>query len=140
MHSKGGLLSTDAPKPLPTNWPAPVVTTAVATYRKVTSVVFLSQRSGVSVRGGLQEHAAAYKSCQVHTSLAGWWSIFGLLWTPMVLMQNKKTFRSVETLLASGKANVSWYADPSRKFDERFWDGDSWTDRVRSASSDTPPS
>lgn len=140
MLQKGGILSTDSPDAQPANWPPPSVNSAVATYRKVSSFLFISQRRGVTVRGGLDEHTRVYKECQTHTALAGWWSIFGLLWTPMALTQNKKTFRSVETALASGAPTAAWLKDPSGKFEERYWDGQHWTDRVRSTTSDTPPS
>jgi len=124
--------------PLAGGWPAPRATVATGSYSKVTSFIIVSQRARVKVTGTLDAHRMAYKAAQLHTSLAGWWGIpFGLYWTPMSLTSNRKMFKSIEQLLATGTPKAAWMKDPSGKFDERFWDGQRWTDRVRSATSDT---
>jgi len=133
-------MTQDSPSSNLLNWPAPRVTVAIATYRKVTSVVFFSQRTGVKVTGGMDAHLKAYKAAQRHTAIFGWWGIpFGLIWTPMTLFNNKKMLRSVQALLASGNPKAAWMKDPSGKFEERYWDGQAWTDQVRSTTSDAPP-
>lgn len=122
-----------------TSWPAPRVTIARASYRKVTSMLILCVRRGTVVVGDVEAHRKAYKEAQLYCATIGWWSIFGLIWTPLSLAQNSKTFKSVEAILGSGSSAAQWFKDPSGKFDERYWDGQKWTDQVRSAMSDTPP-
>ena len=120
-------------------WPVPQVTEVVAVYRKITSVIFFSQRSGARQSGGLGAHYAAYRKAQRHTLLLGWWGIpFGLLWTPLTLWDNKKTLRGAMAILSKGVAGPSWLSDPSGKYSERFWNGQAWTDQVRSTSTDLP--
>jgi hypothetical protein len=125
----------------PSSWPAPRVTSAVASYRKVTSFVLLSQRSSVRVSGDAAAHDRAYRAAQRHTSMAGWWGVpFGVMWTPVALAANRKTRRSVDEVLGAVAQKPAWFKDPSGKPGERYWDGSQWTEQVRITTTDAPPS
>jgi hypothetical protein len=134
------LVASDSSDQNDRRWPSPQVTVAIGTYRRVTSFVIVSQRSGTKVTGNLETHRKACKAAQTHTALAGWWGLpFGIIWTIAALTSNSKMLKSVEALLTSGTRKAAWLADPSGKFEERYWDGEQWTDQVRSATSDSPP-
>lgn len=69
---------------------------------KVTSIVFFTRRSAVAYTGNLAELEAIYHKVLVHNLLAGWWGIpFGIVWTPMVLIANRKAMAKVRAVAVS---------------------------------------
>lgn len=76
---------------------------AGARYRlqisKVTSVVFFTRRVTLNLTGTLSELEAAYRKVLRHNLLAGWWGFpFGVVWTPMVLVRNRKALAKLHEL------------------------------------------
>jgi hypothetical protein len=119
------------------NWPAPTVTSAAVSYYRVTSVVIYTNRMPVRVIGDLKRHQEEYRKAQLWTALLGWWGFpFGIIWTMSSLVKNSNQLKSVKELLTSGKKGAGWLPDPSGKYEERYWDGLSWSDKVRSAEVD----
>jgi len=72
------------------SWATPSVGLATGTYTKVTSVIIYSLSQRNRVTGNLATHEAAFKSAQTHSSILGWWSIFGVFRTPEALARNTK--------------------------------------------------
>jgi len=119
------------------SWPAPSVTAAVVSYYRVTSFIIYTNRTPVRVTGDLKKHQDEYRKAQLWTALLGWWGFpAGIIWTISSLVRNTNQLKSVKELLASGKKGAGWLPDPSGKFEERYWDGLSWSDKVRSAEVD----
>jgi hypothetical protein len=69
---------------------------------RVTSFIFMTQWSTTTCTGDLARLEAAARSARVHNLLLGWWSITGLIRTPMALAQNASAIRRVRDLV-SGK-------------------------------------
>lgn len=65
---------------------------------KVTSFVVICYRQTVAYTGTFDELAASYKKVLRHNVLFGWWSIFGLVWTPMKLSANATAFRQLRQI------------------------------------------
>jgi hypothetical protein len=58
---------------------------------KVTSLGVFTRRSSTAYTGSLAELETIYRKVLHHNLLAGWWGIpFGVVWTPMVLMANRR--------------------------------------------------
>ena len=104
----------------------------------ITSVLLISFRRRKSMRGTPQELEAFYNRILTRNLALGWWSIFGIIWTPMSLSQNSKARAKLRNLVTTG-AKPDWYKDPSGRHGSRYWDGARWTDQVRDVEASTDP-
>jgi len=130
-----------------TNTPSPAVNELLATLPpppalwrlslvQVTGVLYFAFRKTRTVAGTMEECEALYKKVLTHNLLAGWWSIFGLLWNAAALSTNRQSLQRLHDLEAEGRRAPDWHPDPTGRHAERYWDGLRWTDQVRSQASD----
>jgi hypothetical protein len=69
----------------------------------VTSIIVMTRRSTQTVTGTLTELEARYRKVAAHNLALGWWGIpFGIVWTPMALVQNARALRKLRQLAGQG--------------------------------------
>jgi hypothetical protein len=96
-------------------------------------------RQGATARSGSLEELEAFASeIRRKNLLLGWWGLVALFWNVRALRRNGKALKKLRELAASGNAGEGWYPDPVGKHGARWWDGSTWTDRVRDEASDPP--
>ena len=71
---------------------------------KVTSLVLLSTRKVHHQRGSLVDLESFYDSVRTHNLARGWWSLFGLIWTPRALNSNRRAMDAVASRARTGRA------------------------------------
>jgi hypothetical protein len=102
-------------------------------------MLYFTRRNVRASAGSLEELQAFARKIRNHNLLCGWWGLpFGLVYTPMALRANGRALKQLRDLAASGNAGEGWYPDPVGKHGARWWDGSTWTDRVRDEASDPP--
>ncbi len=107
------------------------------TVVQVTSALVVTFRRGKPKVGSLKELESFYRGVLIYNLLLGWWGFpFGLIWTPVALVRNRKAISTLRGLAESGAAAPGWYSDPTGRHVARFWDGNVWTDQVRQTSTD----
>jgi hypothetical protein len=81
-----------------------------------------------------------YRRVLPHNLSLGWWGVpFGLVWTPMALVQNSRARSRLAGLMSGIGAAPGWYQDPTGHHHTRYWDGRRWTDRVGGTQVSTDP-
>jgi hypothetical protein len=76
----------------------------------------------------------------VHNLCLGWWGFpFGLIWTPVALVQNARARSKLSGLITGALAEPGWYKDPTGHHQTRYWDGTRWTDQVGDTRVSTDP-
>ncbi len=71
---------------------------------KVTSMIIFTRKATVTFTGTYRDLETSYRNVLVYNLLLGWWGIpFGVIWTPIVLAQNRAAFKKLREL-AAGKA------------------------------------
>jgi hypothetical protein len=111
------------------------------TLIEVTSVlvVTIRQRRRVSA-SSFEELHRFYRSVLVHNLCLGWWGFpFGLIWTPVAIVQNARARSKLSGLMSEGAADPGWYKDPTGHHQTRYWDGTKWTDQVSDTQVSTDP-
>jgi len=110
---------------------------------QVTSVILVTTRKRRALTASSpEEFRDFHREVLVHNLTLGWWGLpFGLIWTPVALIQNQRAVSKLRGLMATGAAPAGWYQDPTGKHQNRYWDGARWTDRVgdTNVSSDPAP-
>jgi hypothetical protein len=85
---------------------APAETPTGAAYRvrlsKVEGIVVYTQRRTATYTGTLDQLEGIARGVRSHNLLTGWWSVAGLIWTPMALARNAKAMRQLRELAAKG--------------------------------------
>lgn len=120
---------------------APPTRTFRLPLHQVTSVVWITAReTRVLSAGGDGNFAGFYRELLLHNLLFGWWSLFGLIWTPLALVRNRRAYATLRELISSGTADAGWYPDPTGHHQSRYWDGTQWSEHVRNTlvTSDPP--
>jgi hypothetical protein len=98
---------------------------------QVTSVLVLTSRKRRSITAASSgELHRLYRNVLIHNlSLGRWGFPFGLIWTPLALIQNVRALSQLRTL-SGGVADPGWYKDPAGQHQTRYWNGSRWTDQV----------
>jgi hypothetical protein len=69
---------------------------------RVTSMLILTRQRRVVHTGTLDALEDAYRKALTHNLALGWWGIpFGLIWTPIALVKNRKNMTTVRGLAAA---------------------------------------
>ncbi len=100
---------------------------------EVTSVLVVTVRTPrILTAATAEELDRFYRNTLIHNLLLGWWGFpFGLIWTPMALVQNARARSKLRGLMAGGVAAApGWYRDPGGQHQTRYWDGGRWTEHV----------
>ena len=86
-------------------YPATPARTEVGSQRfqlrlfKVTSMIVLTQRGSMVHSGTYEQLEKSYKSVLAHNLLLGWWGVpFGLIWTPISLINNAKAWKQIRQM------------------------------------------
>ena len=97
----------------------------------------MTQKSYPTVTGSLSDIEYLYRKVLTHNLMFGWWGFpFGLVWTPLSIAKNRRARNKIRQRAAEGTAAEGWYRDPSGRNGQRYWDGHTWSDQVRTVSSD----
>jgi hypothetical protein len=74
---------------------------------QVTSLLLYTSRKGISVTGTYPEVEAAYRRVLIHNLLLGWWGFpFGLIWTPMAMLRNRRALMRLRRQTMSSPASA----------------------------------
>jgi len=75
------------------------------TLTKVTSFLIVSQRRQTVSTGTVSQLRDSYRQALRHNLAFGWWGFpFGLIWTIMALVANRKRLAEVDELVEQGSA------------------------------------
>jgi hypothetical protein len=130
-------MTDETPDTSHTNYPSPPARYTLRLI-EVKGMLFLVRRNIRARSGSLEELQEFASEVKRNNLLLGWWGVVALVWNVMALRRNGAALKKLRGLAESGNAAEGWYPDPVGKHGARWWDGTTWTDRVRDEASDPP--
>ena len=104
---------------------------------RVTSFLVITQRRVAAKSGSAEQLKEFYRTTLIQNAVLGWWGFpFGVIWTPIAMLNNRKALKKLNTLAADGRAAAGWFPDPTGRHGARYWDGAQWTDKVSDVATD----
>jgi hypothetical protein len=99
---------------------------------KVTSVIFLGHQSRKAYQGSIDELEANYRQILRHNLLLGWWSLPGLVMTPIAIYRNIAARRELHRIASAenNKAKQSLAAICGGYYAEKNKDGGYYVIRI----------